>query len=273
MRVNKDTVLGVSFEEAQGQAKGAFDSLVKLRDQVNAKLAGSFDQVDKQPTGAFDLTKLETLKEQSSKNFFDKMSSLKQGKKTEGGAKQSPAGDDLLGVDFVGAPTPAPAFVAQPKTESKQQAAGDDLLGLGDFGAPKAPAPQSKQPASDFDLLDTQFQDLGVSKPEPKKQQAALDDDDFFSQGTKSTPKKQQQSNDDFMDLMGSQPSTAQSTFVNFDKPSAPTPPTNFLAEPSPRKDSFSKMANFTGLSDSKAKSKEAANKKGEKDPFDTIVF
>ena len=74
--------------------------MVKLRGQISDKLAGPSDQIDKPHAGTFDLSKLETLKEQGNKNFFDKMNNLKQGKKGNETTKEA-KGDiaDFLDLD------------------------------------------------------------------------------------------------------------------------------------------------------------------------------
>ena len=255
-------ILDNSFEAARSESKSGYDSLIKLQGQISDKLAGPLDQIDKPQTGTFDLSKLETLKEQGNKNFFDKMNNIKQGKKGNEGAKETKGStDDFLELNLTERSGPT-------KTETKPTKKGDDLLDLDDFDVidnntnkGTNPVHIKKTTESDFDLLDTQFGDLSVKKPEVKTPQ--LNEHDFFAQ-TNITPTKPK--NDDLFDLMGQ-----SGNHINFNQPNAPNPPSS---NSNVKTDSLANMMNFTHISSPNHNNNNGSKKQDQKDdPFDSIVF
>jgi len=214
---------------------------------------GGFDQSEKQGANVFDISKLESLKEQSNKNFFEKMQNIKQGK-----------------------------VVAEPKdVRSQAKAEENNFLDL-DFGSNVAPV-QTKTAAqthsNNYDnILD--FDSVPQSKQthQPPVKQANSDFDllgDFSSNLNVGAHQKKPASTDNLLDFTGGMPGQqlhqqsnhnyGNSAFeISFDN--KPIPPK--LDSSSPKTD-YTQM-NFTLLGSSEDKPKSS---KKDKDPFDFIVF
>lgn len=253
MKANKSEIFSLTFDDVAQTSKSGFDSISKLRSSILERLNGSFDQSDKQGGNVFDISKLESLKEQGNKNFFEKMQNIKQGKvvaEPKDARNQSKVDDNnFLELDFGQNSTNI-----QTKTITQTQANNyNDIL---DFN----PAPQTNQthqpPAkktgSDFDLLSdfSSNLNLGAQQQKPASTDNLLD----FTGGL-TTQQSHHQPNYNY----------GSSAFeINFD--SKPTPPK--FDSSSPNTD-FGQM-NFTLLASSDDKAK---NGKKDKDPFDFIVF
>ena len=154
---------------------------MKVYDKINDKLDGDFFDQNKKMNNQFDITKLDAMKEKSSKNFFDKMNDLK-GKKgtkkkeetddlldmgTNDNVKQVPVTDDLLDFDVS---TP----VQNTKSQQTNGTVDFDLLDIGKKSEEKKPVANDLM--FDFDnsmKLDTKKTEI---KPEVKKDPVKKDD-------------------------------------------------------------------------------------------------
>lgn len=148
----------MSFGYLKSQSQTAHDSVVGVQEKIQSKLDDNFEGQDKKAQNAFDIGKLEQIKEKASKNFFENMESLKQKKKQPG--KQD---DDLLDFD------------PNDNKQVAQQNTGNDLMDM-DFGSNKQ-TPVVKQQVADpyggLDLLDAEVQQ--VSKPKTQDNDLLFD--------------------------------------------------------------------------------------------------
>lgn len=171
----------MDFSYLKAHSQTAYDSVSGIQAKVQNKVANSYEDQDKKTHNQFDITKLESIKEKTNKNFFEKMETLKSTKKTtvsHGNGQDKDVGDlldldtgnnqkptdngDLINLDVDNSPMKQP---------SKPTNGYGDLDLLASEDKPKA----QKSKNDDF-LIDFQ-QDLTISKPADKKTGDLLDSD------------------------------------------------------------------------------------------------
>ncbi len=254
LKANKSDIFSLTFDDVAQTSKSGFESISKLRSSVLERLNSGFDQSEKQGGNVFDVSKLEALKQQGNKNFFEKMQEIKKGKPVaepkESHSQSNTDANNFLDLDFGSQPA---QVKKNPVAQSQSNAYGDLL----DFNPipPSKHTPQvqsSNKGGSDFDLLNDFSSNLNI-KPQPNK---SIGSDNLLDlTGTIPVQSLNQQHNYSF----------GNSGFeVNFDSRQI-VPKMN---ESSPGTD-FSNM-NFGLLTSAHDKAKNA---KKDKDPFDFIVF
>ena len=253
MKASKSELFALTFDEVAVASKSGLESISKLRSGMLERLAGGYEQGEKQGA-TFDISKLESLKEQGNKNFFAKMQNIKQGKTGPAESKQKTKQEpEFFEMEF----TPD-----QPKAHGQVHVGQhahdeDDFLGL--KVAPQGNAPQKTHAhtaqVDNFDLLGNFSKNVAikpnsttVQQPAPKTTNDGLLDFNHFAP-TQSSQKT----------------SPVPGFDVNFDpKPQAPKLET-------PQTTGFSDMGLNLLLNEKDNKSSQP-NQKG-KDPFDFIVF
>jgi hypothetical protein len=254
LKANKSEIFSLIFEDVAQTSKSGFESISKLRSSILERLNGSFDQSEKQGGNVFDVSKLEALKEQGNKNFFEKMQEIKQGKtvvaQKDGHGQSNTSGASFLELDFGGQSAP----INHKPVAQTQSSSDHDILIFDPVQQPKPIHPSlSTKQGNDFDLLNDFSSNLNIGNQQSKL--ANSDNLPDFIGHTTTTQTSHQQPNYAFNN----------SAFeVNFDsKPTLPKP-----NDPSPPVDY--KQINFTLLASNDDKTK---NGKKDKDPFDFIVF
>lgn len=183
LKENRDKFVDLDYSYLKSQSQTAHESVIKVQEKIQGKLADSYENQDKKQQSQFDITKLESIKEKTNKNFFEKMENLKSTKKPGQTHKQPETidNDDLLDLD-AGTPNPNPKdddlfnleFGSSPKKQNtKPSNAYNDL----DLLASNEKVSKPKNQDSDF-LIDFQ-QDLSVSKPVERKNDNIINSDIF----------------------------------------------------------------------------------------------
>lgn len=162
LKENRSTFVDLDYSYLKSQSQTAFESVQDVKEKVQGKLSDSFENQDNKPKGQFDIAKLESIKEKTNKNFFEKMETLKSTKKhtaPQGISKGN--ADDLMDIDT---------------TQKNPTHNNEDLIDLDFSSEPAKPtiSPNSKpsNAYSDFDLLMT---DDKVNKPQTKHDDLLLD--------------------------------------------------------------------------------------------------
>jgi len=191
IKENRNTFVDLDYSYLKTQSQTAYESVISIQEKIQHKIADTFENQDRKQQIQFDMTKLETIKEKTNKNFFEKMETLKNTKKTVTNSNnQTNQTDDLLDLDT---------------DNVNQSKAKNDLFNLDFDDTPHKQTTKTKDVYGDLDLLASDeknkvsktvntdllidFQDnLNVSKPVQKKADNLIDSDMFKDLNPVSKP-------------------------------------------------------------------------------------